>query len=84
MGDRPRYVAILHDGVVEVHAYAVDPSALCGLAGDGDDDGGTVVELPERARITCQDCLHLWRSWQRFTKRDFAAAYHRTGANRDR
>jgi hypothetical protein len=69
---RPRYVAIEHEGVVEVHAYNIDPAALCGLAGDGEFYGGTVVELPPRARITCDDCLKLWRAWQCFTARDFA------------
>ena len=71
MPPRRRYVAITHEGITQVHAYGGDPAALCGLAGDGDEDGGTVVDLPPHPKIDCVDCQQIWRAWKRFTQRDF-------------
>lgn len=70
-----RYIAVMSDGVVEVHATGDGNYAtLCGLDGYDDSVGQKVVPLDIGARITCQHCIQIILTAKKYGRRDFASA----------
>lgn len=73
-----KYVAIVTEGVLEIHLphWNGDSATLCGL--DGDDPNSAVqqewVDVPKGAKANCSLCWSIFRTCKDFTVRDFDAA----------
>lgn len=67
-----KFTAVQFDGQVETHARGSMYETLCGL--DGHDCGQAVVPVPRGAKITCPQCLQMWRAWSMYRASDFAPA----------
>lgn len=73
-----RYVAIITDGVLEIHLPHEDGNSatLCGL--DGDDPNRAIqqewVDVPKGAKVNCRLCWGIFQTCKAFTARDFDAA----------
>lgn len=48
-----------------------DYMTLCGMAADGDEDSGTVIDNPPGARVTCKTCYAMWLLCREFNAKHF-------------
>lgn len=72
MAPSAKFIALIVDGITEVHAAGDGVYAtLCGL--DGDDYDQALVPLPHNPKIDCVQCRAQWKAWQRFTAKDFVS-----------
>ena len=68
------YIAIDLDGEVETHIRGglSDYATACGQALDGDDCSGIEVDLPSKAKITCDGCRQLFELCKPLRVTDFS------------
>ena len=67
-----RMIAVITDGVLEVHAAGLGNFAtLCGLDGNDPDASQIPAPLPMNPRIDCPQCFSAWKAWRTFSARDF-------------
>ncbi len=70
---KTKFVAIMLDGDLTIHALHANGSnyaTLCMLDGDDPEIGQEPAEVPENAKINCQQCIAIITTARKYSARD--------------